>query len=87
MKFLSSIRYLDERGCFHRILLSHDAGWFDPAKPDGGDFRGSTTLFTKLVPLMREQGFFGRKNKPSFVENPARAFEVRVRKIENQNTF
>lgn len=84
---LSTIRYLDKRGCFHRILLSHDAGWFDPAKPDGGDFRGFTTLFTRLVPLMREQGFSEEKINLLLVENPARAFEVRVRKIENQNTF
>ena len=86
-EIFSIIHYLNEQGYLHRILLSHDAGWFDPAKPDGGNFRGFTTLFTKLVPLMREQGFSEEKIELLLKKNPARAFEVRVSKIENQNTF
>lgn len=86
-EIFSTIWYLDERGYLRRILLSHDAGWFDPAKPDGGDFRGFTALFSKLVPLMYEQGFSKEKINLLLKENPASAFEIRVRKIENQNTF
>ncbi|MDD3787074.1 MAG: hypothetical protein PHO94_00065 [Petrimonas sp.] len=76
----SLIRYLDEQGHLSRVLLSHDAGWFDPAKPGGGDFRGFTALFTKLIPTLENSGFTREKINRLLRENPARAFEVKVRR-------
>jgi phosphotriesterase-related protein len=48
---------MKKRGHLDRVLLSHDAGWYDPAKPDGGEFRPFDLLFTAFIPLLLENGF------------------------------
>lgn len=80
-EIFSVIRFLDQQHYLHRILLSHDAGWYDPAKPDGGDFGGFTAIFEKFVPLMRDGGFSEEKINQLLIENPAKAFEVKIRTL------
>jgi phosphotriesterase-related protein len=62
--------------------LSHDAGWYDPAKENGGEFRGYTTLFEKLLPALRKEKFSEKEINQLLVINPARAFEIKVRRKE-----
>jgi phosphotriesterase-related protein len=40
-KILGMIRKLSEAGFRDRILISHDAGWYNPGQPNGGKQRGS----------------------------------------------
>lgn len=49
------LRILDA-GYGSQLLLSHDAGWFDPAQPGGGTPRGYTHLVTDLRPALRAAG-------------------------------
>lgn len=49
------LRVLDA-GYGSQLLLSHDAGWFDPAQPGGGTPRGYTHLVTTLIPALRAAG-------------------------------
>jgi phosphotriesterase-related protein len=67
---------LRRRGHLGRVLLSHDAGWFDPAKPGGGTFRPYDMLFTRFVPALRERGFGDADIDTLLRGNPARAFAV-----------
>lgn len=39
-----------------QLLLSHDAGWYDPAKPGGGTARPYTVLSTEILPRLRAAG-------------------------------
>lgn len=66
--------------CLHRVLISHDAGWYDPEKPGGENIVGYTNIFQKLIPLLRQKGFKQRHIEQLLVENPAAAFAVRVRR-------
>jgi phosphotriesterase-related protein len=75
------IKTLKEKGCLKRILLSHDAGWYDPAKENGGEFRGFSTLFEKLIPALKAAGFSEADIKQIIEINPAEAFTVRIRKL------
>jgi phosphotriesterase-related protein len=68
----------------NKVLLSHDAGWYQPGKPNGGDFRGYTSLFKKLVPLLKKENFTDKEIRQLLVLNPAEAFTVRVRKLNNK---
>lgn len=70
---------LKERGHVGRILLSHDAGWFDPAKPGGGTFRPFDLLFPRFVTLLREKGFSAADVDRITMQNPAEAFALRIR--------
>ncbi|MET1007168.1 MAG: hypothetical protein ABWX96_16590 [Propionibacteriaceae bacterium] len=49
------LRILDA-GFGSQLLLSHDAGWFDPAQPGGGTPRGYTHLVTTLLPALKAAG-------------------------------
>jgi len=39
-----------------QLLLSHDAGWYDPAKPGGGTARPYNVLSTEILPRLRAAG-------------------------------
>ena len=51
---------LIESVCADRILLSHDAGWYDPSQPDGQPegqgIQGFTTLVNEFIPALKERG-------------------------------
>jgi phosphotriesterase-related protein len=45
-----------EAGLGSQLLLSHDMGWFDPAKPHGGEPRPYTHLASSVLPKLRAAG-------------------------------
>jgi phosphotriesterase-related protein len=61
-QYADTLEQLKKEKSLHRILLSHDAGWYEPGKPDGGTFRGYTAIFKLLVPSLREKGFSNKNN-------------------------
>ncbi len=68
---------LIEAGFTDQILLSHDAGWYNPARPDGlpeDGFRGYTTLTKEFLPALLERGVTAEQVQLITVDNPARAF-------------
>ncbi len=71
---------LKANDCLHRVLISHDAGWYDPEKPNGGDFKGFTNIFEKLIPALEKKGFNAQDFDQLLIKNPAEAFAIRVRK-------
>ena len=72
---------MKKRGHLDRVLLSHDAGWYDPAKPEGGQFRPFDLLFTAFIPLLREKGFSAAEIDQLTITNPAEAFAIRPRPL------
>jgi len=78
-RHLHLCRELKQRGHLARTLLSHDAGWFDPAKPGGGTFRPFDTLHGAFLPQLREAGFSDDDVAQLLERNPAAAFARRVR--------
>jgi phosphotriesterase-related protein len=75
--YAERIEALKEAGCLHRILISHDAGWFKPEEPGGGDFRGYTAIFSDLIPALNSRGFSKKEINRLLVENPQKAFSLR----------
>ena len=64
-------------GLTGHLLLSHDAGWYDPAGPDGvpgQGFRGYTALVREFLPILIQRGITEEQVRLITVENPARAF-------------
>ena len=60
-----------------RVLISHDAGWYSPGKSDQGDFKGYTSLFDELLPLLEEKGFLKEDVDVLLIENPKKAFAIK----------
>lgn len=68
-------------GHWDQVLLSHDAGWYDPAKPAGGPVRGYTLVFDDMLPRLREAGVTADEIQQLLVHNPARALTIGVRRL------
>ena len=57
-----------------QLLISHDLGWFDPAKPGGGVPRPYTHLSEVLLPKLRERGIDETTLTGLTHDNPFNAF-------------
>ena len=75
--FVERLKAMKDAGVLNRVLISHDAGWYRPGEPGGGNFRGFTDIFTTLVPALGEAGFTEEEIDQLLVVNPAEAFTVR----------
>jgi len=68
---------LIEAGLTDHLLLSHDAGWYDPASPNGlpkDGYRGYTALMNDFIPALRMRGVSEEQVKQITVHNPVNAF-------------
>ncbi|NQU87660.1 MAG: phosphotriesterase, partial [Mariniphaga sp.] len=80
-RFVSLLKSMKEKGLLNKVLLSHDSGWFDPAKPEGGDFKGFMLIENLLIPELKENGFTQDNIDQILINNPTEVFTVKVRKI------
>lgn len=70
---------MKKEGLLHKVLFSHDAGWYSPGEPNGGDFRGFTEIEKILIPALQKNGLSQQDIHQLFVLNPAEAFQVNQR--------
>ena len=76
---LETIVALIEASYTDQLLLSHDAGWYNPARPDGlleDGFRGYTALTKEFLPALLERGVTEEQIRRITVDSPARAFAL-----------
>jgi phosphotriesterase-related protein len=76
---LESVLALIEAGYADHMLLSHDAGWYEPGQPDGlpkDGIRGYTALFEQFIPALKARGVDDATIQLMTVTNPARAFGI-----------
>jgi len=78
-RHLALVQAMKAQKLLHRVLLSHDAGWYRVGEPGGGAFRSFDALFSKFIPALRDNGFSESDIRRITVTNPAQAFTVRVR--------
>jgi phosphotriesterase-related protein len=79
--YADSIVRLKRAGLLNRVLISHDAGWYKPDEPAGGEFKGFTNIFTELLPRLQQYGFNDADVNQLLVSNPAEALSVRIRRM------
>ena len=82
-RFVEFALLMKKENLLSKVLFSHDAGWYDPAKPDGGKFRGFTEIEELLIPALLKSGLEPNDINQLFVVNPASAFRVQVRLTES----
>jgi phosphotriesterase-related protein len=75
--YVERLLFAKEKGFLNHILISHDAGWYDPAKLGGGDFQRFTNIFEKLIPELNSKGFTEKDWDLLLIENPKSAFSLR----------
>ena len=79
-QYTELLAYMKKQKFLHRVLVSHDAGWYEPDKPNGGKIRGYTTLFKNLIPTLKKIGFTEQDVKQLLQQNPSKAFAIDIRK-------
>ena len=80
--FVVLLTKLKKENLLHKILISHDAGWYDPEKVIGGNFRGYTDMFEHLIPALRNNGFSQADIDLLLIKNPQKAYAVKIRLIK-----
>jgi phosphotriesterase-related protein len=77
--YVNRLIELRSAGVIDQVLISHDAGWYDAGEINGGDYRGYSDIHKYLLPELRTNGFSDEDIKKLVINNPTRAFEVRIR--------
>jgi phosphotriesterase-related protein len=75
--YAKRIMELKNAGYLDHVLISHDAGWYNPDEENGGPFRGYTGIFTGLLPALKTGGFTSEDIDQLLKVNPANAFKLR----------
>lgn len=78
-KHVQKLVFAKERGILDKILISHDAGWYDPQKQTQ-TIQPYTNIFTKFFPALKARGFNNEELDRLISDNPSRAFTIQVRK-------
>jgi len=77
--YIERLAALKEAGVLNRVLISHDAGWYDAGEPGGGGYREYSDIPRYLLPEMVNRGFTDNDIEQLMELNPAEAFAVNVR--------
>jgi phosphotriesterase-related protein len=72
--YLAMVKNMKASDHLDRLLLSHDAGWYSPGEPNGGEFRGYTRLSEVFIPKLKENGFTQEEIDQIVLVNPQKAF-------------
>lgn len=83
-KILKLIQTLASAQFQDRILISQDAGWYNPGQPNGGKQRGYTSLVQSFLPRLKAAGFSDAFIEKLTRDNPFQAFSVPVKQPEKK---
>jgi len=72
--FITAIKELLAAGYGEQILLSHDAGWYQPGEQNGGTQKPYTYLIETFIPKLRNSGIDDEAIRMITETNPIRAF-------------
>jgi len=79
-KHIEKILFAKEHKMLNRILISHDAGWYDPQKQTQA-IKPYANIFKQLYPILISKGFTKEELDLLISDNPARAFSINIRKL------
>ncbi len=80
-KYAGFLLALKEHQLLHKVLISHDAGWYTVGEESQGSYRGYTLIFEILIPYLNRLGFEESDWQQLLIDNPQAAYQIRVRKI------
>lgn len=78
-RYVEFFLFMKKHAVLHRVLFSHDAGWYRPGEPNGGEFRGFTDIENYLIPALEEAGVAQYDIFQVFFKNPVEAFRIKKR--------
>ena len=77
-KHIEKLVFAKKHGILDHILISHDAGWYDPQK-QVQDIKPYTNIFTQFWPALKARGFTEDEFNLLIRQNPRDAFALSVK--------
>lgn len=74
---VDKILFAKEKGILDKMLISNDAGWYDPQKTNQ-TIKPYTNIFTKLYPELKAHGFTDEEFNLLIRANPSKAFSSEI---------
>lgn len=78
-RHVDKILFAKEHDILDRILISHDAGWFDPQKQIQ-TIKPYTNIFNQLYPALISKGFSKEEFNLLISSNPSKAFSISIKR-------
>lgn len=78
---INLLQVMQKEALFDRVLVSQDAGWYHIGEPNGGSFNNYQYIFTDFIPALKKHGFTQEAIDKIFKINPAKALEIKIRKL------
>lgn len=75
---MAKIRFAKENNFLDKVLISHDAGWYDPQKKEQ-EIQSYTAIFAEVYPRLKASGFTDEEWNQLISINPAKAFQIKIR--------
>ena len=75
---IEKIHFAKANNFLDKVLISHDAGWYDPQKEEQ-EIQPYTVIFTELYPRLKASGFTHEEWNQLISTNPAEAFQIKIR--------
>ncbi len=79
-KHIDKILYAKTNGFLDKVLISHDAGWYDPQKEKQA-IKPYTAIFEHLYPALKNRGFSEDDFNLLISINPSQAFSIKIRRL------
>ncbi|HEY8513073.1 MAG TPA: phosphotriesterase [Cyclobacteriaceae bacterium] len=73
-RYADNILALRDAGLLHKVLISQDAGWYDPDKKGDSTFRSYLSIHNVLIPLLKERGVTDNEVRMILHDNVLDAF-------------
>lgn len=80
-QYTERLVYMKQNGLLKNVLISQDAGWYEPGKSWQGPKRKYTDIVEHLIPQLKSNGFSNKEVKLLLETNPGVAFALKVRGI------
>jgi len=77
-KHVEKIVFAKANGFLDRILISHDAGWYDPQKEIQA-IQSYSAIFKELYPELKSRGFTDDEFNLLISDNPSKAFAIEIK--------
>ena len=74
--YVERLQFARQNNILDHILISHDAGWYDPQK-DVQKIQPYTPIFEELIPKLRSNGFTESDVRQLLTINPAKAYYIK----------
>jgi phosphotriesterase-related protein len=75
-EYVERLIFAKQNNFLDQVLISHDAGWYDPSQAGGGEFVPFTNIFEKLIPRLKMNGFTDSDFELLLMANPKKAFAL-----------